>query len=97
MRAYEDRTYPEYTAITEAASVGSVPAILRDVSTLATGIVNFFSQDKGFGLISREVSGGVSVHFFTVQDTGFKHLPDDQGLEFDLVVQTGGDAPGLPV
>ena len=64
---------------------------------MANGIVHFFNKHKGFGLVSRDVGGDVSVHFFAVQDTSFKHVPDGHGVEFDLVRRTGHHAPDLPV
>ena len=60
---------------------------------LATDDVSFFSEQRGFGLISREVRGDVRVHFFTVNATDFTALPDDEGLEFAFLGRTGDEGP----
>jgi cold shock CspA family protein len=62
------------------------------VIALATDIVSFFSEQRGFGLISRGVGDDVSVHFFTVNATTFTALPDGEGLEFAFLGRTGDEA-----
>ena len=63
----------------------------RDVSTLATGTVKFFNEQKGFGFISREVGDDVFVHFSAIQGTGFKTLQEGQKVEFEIAKGKKGD------
>jgi cold shock CspA family protein len=49
---------------------------------MAIDDVTFFSEQRGFGLVSREVGGHVSAHFFSVNTIGYRALPDDAGVEF---------------
>ena len=63
---------------------------------MTTDTVSFFNEHRGFGLISRDVGGDVSVHFFTVQGTGFQHLPDGDGVEFAFLGHTADAAPDEP-
>jgi CspA family cold shock protein len=58
--------------------------------------VRFFNEQRGFGLISRDKGGDVSVHFFTVQGTGFSAMPDGVGVEFAFLGRLGDAAKGLP-
>jgi len=61
------------------------------VSTLASGTVKFFNEQKGFGFISREEGDDVFVHFSAIQGTGFKTLQEGQRVEFDIGKGKKGD------
>ena len=61
------------------------------MSTLATGTVKFFNEQKGFGFISREEGDDVFVHFSAIQGTGFKTLQEGQRVEFDIGKGKKGD------
>ena len=52
---------------------------------MSVGTVKWFSDDKGFGFISREDGDDVFVHFSAVQGTGFKTLAEGAQVEFDVV------------
>jgi len=57
---------------------------------MAADDVTFFSEQRGFGLVSRDVGGDVSVHFFSVNTIGYRALPDDEGVEFTFRARGGG-------
>jgi CspA family cold shock protein len=63
----------------------------RGVSTMATGTVKFFNEQKGFGFISREEGDDVFVHFSAIQGEGFKTLHEGQRVEFDVGRGKKGD------
>ena len=49
---------------------------------MAPDDVTFFSEDHGFGLVSRDVDDHVSICFFSVNAIGYRALPDDEGMEY---------------
>ncbi len=49
------------------------------------GTVKWFSNEKGFGFISREGADDVFVHFSAIQGDGYKTLNEGQSVEFDIV------------
>jgi CspA family cold shock protein len=53
---------------------------------LATqGTVKWFSNEKGYGFVSRPDGDDVFVHFSAIQGEGFKTLTEGQEVEFDVV------------
>jgi len=50
---------------------------------MATGTVKWFSDDKGFGFISREDGDDVFVHFSAIQGSGFKTLAEGAKVEYE--------------
>jgi cold shock protein len=60
---------------------------------MATGIVKWFSDAKGFGFIEPEGGGGdVFAHFSAVQMDGFRTLRQGNRVSFDLVQGPKGDS-----
>lgn len=49
-----------------------------------TGTVKWFSNDKGYGFISREEGEDVFVHYSAVQGSGFRTLREGQRVEFNV-------------
>jgi len=59
---------------------------------MATGIVKWFSDAKGFGFIEPEGGGSdVFAHFSAVQMDGFRTLRQGSRVSFDLVQGPKGD------
>ncbi|HZD79961.1 MAG TPA: cold-shock protein [Actinomycetota bacterium] len=49
------------------------------------GTVKWFSNEKGYGFISRPDGEDIFVHFSAIQMDGFKTLTEGQEVEFDVV------------
>lgn len=49
-----------------------------------TGTVKWFSNDKGYGFISREEGEDVFVHYSEIKGGGFKTLNEGQRVEFSV-------------
>ena len=48
------------------------------------GTVKWFSDEKGYGFISREGGEDVFVHFSGIAGDGFKSLAEGQAVEFEV-------------
>lgn len=49
------------------------------------GTVKWFSNEKGFGFITREGAEDVFVHFSAITGDGYRSLNEGQAVEFDVV------------
>ena len=53
---------------------------------MATGVVKWFNESKGFGFITPDGGGAdLFAHFSAINMPGFKTLKDGQRVSFDVV------------
>jgi cold shock CspA family protein len=58
---------------------------------MATGVVKWFNDAKGFGFITPDDGGkDLFAHFSEIQGTGFKSLQENQRVEFTVAQGTKG-------
>jgi CspA family cold shock protein len=52
---------------------------------MATGIVKWFNDSKGFGFITPDEGGeDLFAHFSAIQSSGFKSLQENQRVSFEV-------------
>ena len=51
---------------------------------MATGIVKWFNNAKGYGFIGRENGPDIFAHYSQVQAKGYKSLREGQRVQFDI-------------
>jgi CspA family cold shock protein len=68
---------------------GSVPGpsfhCFKEEHRLAQGTVKWFSNEKGYGFITREGGDDVFVHHTAIQSEGYRSLTEGQKVEFEVV------------
>ena len=58
---------------------------------MATGIVKWFNDSKGFGFITPDEGGeDLFAHFSAIQSNGFKALQENQRVSFDVTTGPKG-------
>lgn len=63
---------------------------------MATGVVKWFNDSKGFGFITPDAGGAeLFAHFSAiVSDTGYKSLKENQRVSFDVIDGPKGKQAG---
>ena len=59
---------------------------------MATGIVKWFDDKKGFGFIEQESGPDIFVHFSGIKGDGFKSLSEGDRVSFDIEQGAKGPA-----
>ena len=59
---------------------------------MASGIVKWFDEKKGFGFIEQEDGPDIFVHYSGIQGEGFKSLNEGNRVSFDIEQGTKGPA-----
>lgn len=54
------------------------------MSNIATGIVKWFNETKGFGFIQQESGPDLFAHFKEISSDGFKTLYEGQHVQFNI-------------
>jgi cold shock CspA family protein/catechol 2,3-dioxygenase-like lactoylglutathione lyase family enzyme len=89
LRAYPDAPSDERgeaATVTRAGAEGSpaAPSAPPKGAAMATGVVKWFSNEKGYGFIAREGEPDVFVHFSAIEGTGYRSLEEGQQVEFEV-------------
>ncbi|MEY2633092.1 MAG: hypothetical protein RIR00_1746 [Pseudomonadota bacterium] len=62
---------------------------------MATGIVKWFNDSKGFGFITPDEGGeDLFAHFSAIQSKGFRSLQEGQRVSFDVTNGAKGKQAG---
>jgi CspA family cold shock protein len=51
---------------------------------MAIGTLKWFSDEKGYGFISREGGEDVFIHYSEIQGDGFRSLKEGEKVEFEI-------------
>ena len=86
----------ESSAATQQRDNTAARAAPEGRNTKLQGTVKWFSDEKGFGFISREDGDDVFVHHTAIQAEGFRTLAEGQRVEFDVTQgQKGAQAANV--
>ena len=70
---------------------GRKPNLTEIGIVMATGIVKWFNDSKGFGFITPDEGGeDLFAHFSAIQTTGFKSLQENQRVSFEVTAGPKG-------
>lgn len=51
---------------------------------MVVGTVKWFSEEKGYGFLSREDGEDVFIHYSEIQGDGFRTLREGEKVEFEI-------------
>lgn len=54
------------------------------MSERETGVVKWFSDQKGYGFIQRDSGGDIFVHHTAIKGSGFRSLAEGERVEFTV-------------
>lgn len=54
------------------------------MSERETGVVKWFSDQKGWGFIQRDSGEDIFVHFSAIEGSGFRSLAEGEQVEFSI-------------
>ena len=58
---------------------------------MATGLVKWFNDSKGYGFLTADgVNGDIFVHYTAISGEGFKTLSEGMKVEFELIESPKG-------
>ncbi len=57
---------------------------------MESGVVKWFSPEKGYGFIERRTGEDVFVHYTDIVSEGFKTLSEGDSVTFDVVIGDKG-------
>jgi cold shock protein len=70
---------------------GEIIAPIQEYQNMATGIVKWFNDAKGFGFITPEDGGeDLFAHYTAINMSGFKSLQEGQRVSFDVTTGPKG-------
>jgi CspA family cold shock protein len=70
---------------------GHLPNLTEIGIVMATGIVKWFNDSKGFGFITPDEGGeDLFAHFSAIQSNGFKSLQENQRVSFEVTAGPKG-------
>jgi CspA family cold shock protein len=68
----------------DSLNFGTMIFFCKEGVTMATGIVKWFNEKKGYGFIEREDGPDVFVHHSGINAEGFKTLNEGAQVSFDI-------------
>jgi CspA family cold shock protein len=54
------------------------------MSERETGVVKWFSEQKGWGFIQRDSGEDIFVHYSAIEGSGFRSLAEGERVEFSI-------------
>ena len=81
--------YPSWTVPwfrdTDRVGRKSTHLTARSAVLMATGVVKWFNNEKGYGFITPDEGGpDLFAHFSSIETDGFKSLAENQKVEFTI-------------
>jgi CspA family cold shock protein len=64
--------------------------IKQEDDVLATGIVKWFNNKKGYGFINEEGGRDIFVHFSSINMDGYKSLNEGEQVDFEVEESSRG-------